>query len=83
MYFTEAKAYPTCQLWFHQLQHTNGYNCHSYRYTLVIIDHFTSYAQTYATHNKSGETITETLFNDLEFLTKYSIISLGNLKNFY
>ena len=35
-----------------------------YEYILVIMDHFTCYAQTYATWNKSVQTVAEKLYND-------------------
>ena len=45
-----------------------------YEYILVIVDHFTRYAQAYVTRSKSAKTVAEKLYNDF-------ILLLGFLQN--
>ena len=91
MYFTkEIKAYPTIKAWFDQFQCDIGYNYHQFfkgrpmffRLWVYFMHYILGMRKAYVTHTMSDETATEMLFDDLEFLMRYSI-KLRNLKKNY
>ena len=50
-----------------------------YEHILVVMDHFTRYAQAYATRNKSAKTVAQKLYSD--FILRFGFLSRIHLEN--